>query len=123
MLTAPPRSKPSCETARGCRLKPLPMVRLQVRRTVIEWREEKEAATEIEARLDRNGFDAIDINTEVFVQALELFPMFDQLMHSAQYRRIGVLREISIRREFARRVRRVMPHGGAHFYFRQMNYG
>jgi len=44
------------------------MVRLQVRRTVIEWREEKEAATEIEARLDRNGFDAIDINTEVFVQ-------------------------------------------------------
>src|SRR6266550_6790921 len=30
--------------------------------------EEKEAATEIEARLDRNGFDAIDINTEVFVQ-------------------------------------------------------
>ena len=34
--------------------------------------------------------------------------MFDQLIHLAQSRRIAVLREISIRREFARRARGVM---------------
>jgi hypothetical protein len=33
--------------------------------------------------------------------------MFDQVMQSAQSRRIALLREVSIRREFARRVRRV----------------
>ena len=34
--------------------------------------------------------------------------MFDHLMQSAQNRRIGLLREISIRREFATRARRVI---------------
>ncbi len=86
----------------------MPLVRTQARRTATEWRDDSEAALEIEARLDRSGFDAIAINAEVFVQARELFVMFDQLMHSAQSRRIGLLREISIRREFARRVRRVI---------------
>jgi hypothetical protein len=86
----------------------MPMVRIQARRTATEWRDDSEAAIEIEARLDRSGFDPIDINAEVFVQARELFDMFDQLMHLAQNRRIGLLREISIRREFARRVRRVI---------------
>jgi hypothetical protein len=44
----------------------------------------------------------------VFVQARELFDMFDQLMIAAQRRRIGLLQEISFRREFVRRVRRVI---------------
>jgi hypothetical protein len=73
------------------------IVRTQARRTVAEWRNDQEAAIEIEARLERGGFDAIDINAEVFVQARELFDMFDQLMIAAQRRRIGLLREISIR--------------------------
>jgi hypothetical protein len=86
----------------------MPMVRMQAKRTAAEWRDDQEAAIEIEARLDRSGFDSIDINAEVFVQAREQFVMFDQLMQVAQKRRIGLLREISIRREFARRVRRVI---------------
>jgi hypothetical protein len=85
----------------------MPMVRAQARRAAAEWRDDREAAVEIEARLDRGGFDAIDINAEVFVQARELFDMFDQLMIAAQRRRIGLLQEISIRHEFVRRVRRV----------------
>jgi hypothetical protein len=84
------------------------MVRLQARRTAAEWRDDQEAAIEIEERLARGGFSNDDINAEVFVQARELFAMFDQLMQSAQSRRIGLLREISIRREFAKRARRVM---------------
>ena len=86
----------------------MPMVRTRARRAAAEWRVDQEAAIEIEARLDRAGFDAIDINAEVFVQARELFEMFDQLIQLAQNRRIGLLREISIRREFATRVRRVI---------------
>jgi hypothetical protein len=45
---------------------------------------------------------------EVFVQTCELFAMFDQLMQSAQSRRIGLMREISVRREFTIRERRVL---------------
>jgi hypothetical protein len=86
----------------------MPMVRARARLTAAEWRNDQDAANEIEARLDRSGFDAIDINAEVFVQARELFDMFDQLLHLAQNRRMGLLREISIRREFARRVRRLL---------------
>ena len=89
------------------------MVRMQARRTAAEWRDDPEAADEIEARLDRSGFDQIDINAEVFVQARELFDMFDQLIHVAQNRRIGLLREISIRREYLKRAKRFIdgPNG------------
>jgi hypothetical protein len=86
----------------------MPMVQTRARRAAAEWRDDREAAIEIEARLDRAGFDAVDINAEVFVQARELFDMFDQLMIAAQRRRIGLLREITIRHEFVRRVRRVI---------------
>jgi hypothetical protein len=71
----------------GMPVEAMPMVQLQARRTATEWRQDREAAIEIEERLDRNGFDAIDINAEVFVQARELFLMFDQLIHSARNRR------------------------------------
>jgi hypothetical protein len=85
----------------------MPMVRTRARRAAAEWRDDREAAIEIEARLHRSGFDPIDINAEVFVQARELFDMFDQRMIAAQRRRIGLLREFSFRHEFVRRVRRV----------------
>ncbi len=85
-----------------------PMVRTHARRAAAEWRDDREAAIEIEARLDRCGFDAIDINAEVFVQARELFDMFDQLMIAAQRLSVGLLREISIRHEIVGRVRRVI---------------
>jgi hypothetical protein len=49
----------------------MPMVRIQARRTATEWRDDQEAAFEIEARLTRGGFDQVDINAEVFVQARE----------------------------------------------------
>jgi hypothetical protein len=47
------------------------------------------------------GFDQIDINAEVIVQARALFAMIDQLTQSAQSRRIGLMREISVRRVIA----------------------
>ena len=53
-----------------------------------------------ETRLERNGFDSAAINAEVFAQAQQAFGLFDQLMQSAQHRRIMLLREIATRREF-----------------------
>ena len=91
----------------------MPMVRVQARRTATEWRDDPVAAAEIEARLGRSGFDQIDINAEAYVQARELFDMFDQLMHAAQHRRIGLLREIGSRREYLKRAKRFIdgPNG------------
>jgi hypothetical protein len=85
-----------------------PIVHLHAKRTAAEWRDDRDSAAETEARLRRSKFDNIDINAEVFVQARASFEMFDRLTQSAQNRRIGLLREISLRRELARRARRVI---------------
>jgi len=86
----------------------MPVVDLHARRTAAEWRDDRDSASETEARLRRSKFDNIQINAEVFVQARASFEMFDRLTQLAQARRIGLLREISLRREFARRARRVI---------------
>ena len=86
----------------------MPMVHLNAKRTAAEWRDDQDAASETEARSRRSQFDNIDINAEVFVQARASFEMFDRLTHLAQTRRIGLLREISLRREFSRRARHVI---------------
>jgi len=78
-------------------------VEIHARRGALEWREDPDAAIEIEARLEKSGFDALAVNAEVYLQAREQLELFDQLMQSAQQRRMALLREISIRREFALR--------------------
>jgi hypothetical protein len=79
----------------------------QIRRNAVQWRDDRAAATEIEARLTSLGFDARALDLEVVVQAKEIFVMFDTLMHSAQNRRIFLLREINARRSIAKRVRAI----------------
>ena len=74
------------------------MVRARCERAANEWSEDQDTASEIETRLERNGFDSAAINAEVFVQAQQAFGLFDQLMQSAQHRRIMLLREMDIRR-------------------------
>ena len=86
----------------------MPMVHLHAKRAAAEWRDNRDAASETEARLRRSKFDNIEINAEVFVQARASFEMFDRLTQLAQTRRIGLLREISVRREFARRAQHVI---------------
>jgi hypothetical protein len=85
-----------------------PVVRQHARRTASDRRNDQKAIIEIETRLGRGGFDQIDINAEVILHARALFAMFDQLTQSAQSRRIALLREVSVSREFARRQRRVI---------------
>ena len=82
------------------------MVRQHARRAAADWRTDPEAAVDIEARIERNGFDQIDINAQVIARERELFLMFDHLMQSAQSRRVQSLREIHVRRELARRARK-----------------
>ena len=74
------------------------MAQRHTRRNVEQWRDDPTAAAEIEARLNSKGIDATSINIEVFIQAHDLFIMFDSLVHSAQSRRIALLREIATRR-------------------------
>jgi hypothetical protein len=81
------------------------MVQRHTRSNVEQWRDDPTAAAEIEARLKSHGIDAASINIEVFVQARDLFVMFDSLMHSAQSRRIVLLREIAARRAVPRQAR------------------
>jgi len=69
-----------------------------------QWRRDL-AAAEIEAHLKLNGIDAASMNVEVFVQARDLFVLFDSLMLSAQSRRVTLLREIATRRAAVRQPR------------------
>ena len=78
----------------------------QVGRVVAEWRDDANAAVEIEARLRQHGFDETVVYAEVFFLAQGSFAMFDDLTHVAQGRRMALLREISIRYEFAKRATR-----------------
>jgi hypothetical protein len=82
----------------------MPIVKLQARRAAAEWRDDPKVARDIETRLLRSACDEIAINAEVFVQARQSFDLFDQLIQRAQSRQIALLRESSIRREFAGRV-------------------
>ncbi len=75
------------------------------RRNAEQWRDDPAAAVEIETRLKSKGIDATSINIEVFLQARDLFLMFDSLMHSAQSRRSALLREIAARRVVSRQAR------------------
>jgi hypothetical protein len=75
------------------------MVRTYCDRAGNEWCEDRDAACEIEERLARNGFDIAAINAEVFIQAQQAFGMFNQLIQSAQHRRIALLREVASRRK------------------------
>jgi len=78
-------------------------LRLHNRRSAMEWRDNPKAAAEIEERLRCHGWDAAAINARVFVQAIDEFSMLDNLMSTAHGRRIALLREIGVRREFAKR--------------------
>jgi hypothetical protein len=72
--------------------------REQTRLNAEEWRIDPAATAEIEDRLMTRGIDEGSLNAETLIQSRELFVLFDNLMQSAQTRRILLLREISRRR-------------------------
>jgi hypothetical protein len=63
-----------------------------------QWRTDPIANAEIESRLTAQGIDEGSVNAEALVQSREPFIMFDNLIQSAQTRRILLLREINRRR-------------------------
>ena len=70
----------------------------QTRLNAEQWLTDPMANAEIETRLAKHGIDEGSIDAEVLIQSRELFIMFDNLMQSAQSRRILLLREINRRR-------------------------
>ncbi|WP_247460669.1 hypothetical protein [Bradyrhizobium sp. 62] len=69
-----------------------------ITQNALDWRLDRIAADEIEARLASYGFDQHSISVEVYVQAREMFTLFETLMNAAQLRRLFLLKEISSRR-------------------------
>ncbi|MGY3367655.1 hypothetical protein ACVWZL_004780 [Bradyrhizobium sp. GM2.4] len=63
----------------------------------LDWRLDPIAADEIETRLASYGFDQHAISLEVYVQAREIFTLFETLMNAAQSRRL-CSKEIGSRR-------------------------
>jgi hypothetical protein len=61
------------------------------------------AASEIETRLAAHGYDSFAINTQVYLQAHDIFLAFEALLNSAQNRRMSLLREINNRRHLENR--------------------
>jgi hypothetical protein len=64
------------------------------RQNALSWRTDPIAAAEIDARLASYGFDEQAITTEVYVQAREMFVLFEGLLSAAQTKRRLLLREI-----------------------------
>ena len=67
----------------------------RVLQNALSWRLDPIAATEIDARLAAYGFDQEAINIDVYVQAREIFVLFESLLNAAQTKRMLLLREIS----------------------------
>jgi hypothetical protein len=78
------------------------------RQNTEQWRSDPTSGDEIETRLVKHGIDEGSLNAEVLVQAHEWFIMFDNLIQSAQTRRVLLLREIN-----RRRISLEMERGGA----------
>lgn len=72
--------------------------RQQVRRNASCWRNDEDAAHQVEARLLAHGFDQYTISAESLAQAREFFLLFQSLLDAAQSRRASLLREIKYHR-------------------------
>jgi hypothetical protein len=70
----------------------------EIRRNARIWRVDPKAASEIEARLAAYGYDAHAINTQVYLQARDIFLVFEALLNSAQNRRMSLIRDMNNRR-------------------------
>jgi hypothetical protein len=74
------------------------LARQQIRRNAWCWRNDIDAAHEIESRLAAHGFDQSTISAESLAQAREFFFLLQSLLDAAQSRRITLLREIKLQR-------------------------
>ncbi|MCP1853277.1 MULTISPECIES: hypothetical protein [unclassified Bradyrhizobium] len=71
------------------------------RQNALSWRLDPVATNEIETRLASYGFDHHSINTDVYIQAREVFALFEGLLNAAQARRLLLVREIKKHRFLA----------------------
>jgi hypothetical protein len=67
-------------------------------KNALSWRLDPLATGEIEERLAGSGFDQSAITMEAYVQAREIFSLFEGLLQTAQVRRLVLLKEIESQR-------------------------
>jgi hypothetical protein len=87
----------------------LPFARDRTKENAEQWRNDPTAGAEIEARLIDQGIDDGSLNAELLIQTRELFILFDNLIQSAQTRRVLLLREINRRRISLQLERSALP--------------
>jgi hypothetical protein len=66
-----------------------------IAQNTLSWQADPIAAAEIDNRLADYGFDQHFISMEAYVQAREMFVLFEGLLNAAQLRRSVILKEIS----------------------------
>jgi hypothetical protein len=76
----------------------LPFARDRTKENAEQWRSDPIADDEIDARLTNQGIDDGSLNAELLIQTREPFILFDNLIQSAQTRRVLLLWEINRRR-------------------------
>jgi hypothetical protein len=70
------------------------------------WQNDPVRRTALDAKLAKNGFDAETINATAFLESLPSLTAIEAFLLSARRQAMLMLREIGLRREFSRRVRK-----------------
>jgi hypothetical protein len=70
------------------------------------WQDDPARRAVLDAKLAKNGFDAETINATAFLESLPSLTEIERFLLSARRQAMLMLREIGLRREFARRVRK-----------------
>jgi hypothetical protein len=84
---------------------PQPMIQAQARVDAAKWHTDPDHRFQLNVRLRENGFDAQGISAQAFVAQMAPLATIERFLASARSQVNAILREIVLRREFARRAR------------------
>jgi len=82
-----------------------PGIEAQARLDAEKWRKDDNQRIQLNIRMKSHGYDANGINAEAFGRGLSSLIVIERFLASARSQVNALLREIGIRREFARRAR------------------
>jgi len=81
------------------------VIRAEAKQDAEAWHNDSSKRAALDAKLANGGYDADAINAEAFMESLLPLNVIENYLLSARRQAMGMLREIGVRREFARRAR------------------
>jgi len=87
---------------------PQPMIQAQARADAAKWHSDPNHRHELNVRLREHGYDAQGISAQAFVAQMVPLATIERFLASARAQVNAILREIVLRREFARRAREAL---------------